>query len=389
MNNDPKSASAEELATKGNLLIVDDTPDNLRLLSAMLAEQGYEVRKAINGKMALIAVQADPPELILLDIMMPGMNGYQVCEKLKASKKTAEIPVIFLSALDDANDKVKAFAVGGVDYITKPFQFSEVLARVENHLTIIRLQKQLQEKNLLLEQLNGELERSNSDLEQFAYIVSHDLQAPLQGIVGSADMLSWKYENVLGADGDRYVNQIVDAAFRMKNLIQDLLAYSRVGKGSLDFQPNDCQEILEEVLSNLQADIDASGATISYEDMPDMPIAIGNKTQLIQLFQNTLSNAIKFRRPEVTPEIKILATLQSDRSWLFSISDNGIGIASQNLELIFEIFQRLHKSDDYPGTGIGMTICKKIVELHGGKIWVESKLDRGTTVFFTLPSELS
>ena len=386
MNKDPKSATAEYLATKGNLLIVDDTPDNLRLLSAMLVEQGYEVRKAINGKMALIAVQADPPELILLDIMMPGMNGYQVCEKLKASKKTAEIPVIFLSALDDANDKVKAFAVGGVDYITKPFQFSEVLARVENHLTIIRLQKQLQEKNLLLEQLNGELERSNSDLEQFAYIVSHDLQAPLQGIVGNADMLSWKYEKVLGADGDRYINQIVDAGFRMKNLIQDLLNYSRVGKGSLDFKPNDCQEILKEVLSNLQADIDASGATISYKDIP---IAIGNKTQLIQLFQNTLSNAIKFRRPEVNPEIKILATLQSDRYWLFSISDNGIGIASQNLELIFEIFQRLHKSENYPGTGIGMTICKKIVDLHGGKIWVESKLDRGTTVFFTLPSEHS
>lgn len=383
MNNEPKSA--KDSATKGNLLIVDDTPDNLRLLSAMLAEQGYEVRKAINGKMALIAVQADPPELILLDIMMPGMNGYQVCEKLKASKEMAEIPVIFLSALDDTNDKVKAFATGGVDYITKPFQFAEVLARVENHLTIRRLQKQLQDKNKLLEQLNAELERSNSDLEQFAYIASHDLQSPLQAIVGSADLLAWKYEKQLGADADRYINQIMNAGKRMSQLIQDLLAYSRVGTGSPNFQPNDCKTILEEVLSNLQADIDASGAVISYEDLP---IAIGNKTQLVQLLQNPLSNAIKFRRPEIPPQIKIAAKEQGDRYWLFSISDNGIGIPPENRDRIFDIFQRLHKEDGYPGTGIGMTICKKIVELHGGRIWVESKLGQGTTVFFTLPSEL-
>ncbi len=181
---------------QGHILIVDDTPDNLRLLSKTLTEQGYEVQCAINGKLALMAVTNEPPDLILLDIKMPEMDGYEVCERLKTQEETAEIPVIFLSALDDVFDKVKAFKVGCVDYITKPFQVEEVFARIENQLTIRRLQRQLQDKNFKLEQLNQELQRSNQELEEFAYVVSHDLQQPLQTITGFAEtVISLKIRN--------------------------------------------------------------------------------------------------------------------------------------------------------------------------------------------------
>lgn len=374
---------------KSEILVVDDTPENLRLLSLMLANVGYEVRLAINGKMALKVAFSHPPQLILLDIMMPDISGYEVCEKLKDSETTREIPVIFLSALDAVMDKVRAFQVGAADYITKPFQVEEVLARIDNQITIVCQQKKitnqndkLQEQNRQLQKLNEELRRSNVDLEQFAYTASHDLQSPLQAIIGNADLLSWKYESSLEKDAIHYIDEIVGASIRMKQLIQDLLAYSRVGTGNLELEPIDCQVILKEAMANLRERICSSGADISHDRLPTV---MGNKTQLIQVFQNLISNAIKFRRKEVCPKIQISAeALTETEEWLIGVRDNGIGIKPQNRDRIFEIFQRLHQSDEYPGTGIGMAICKKIVERHGGRIWVESQFGIGTTLYFTL-----
>jgi light-regulated signal transduction histidine kinase (bacteriophytochrome) len=361
-------------SVKADILIVDDTPDNLRVLSAMLTNRGYEVRKALNGQRAIASVQSEPPNLILLDIKMPEMDGYEVCKQLKSSPRTCEVPIIFISALDDALDKVKAFAAGGVDYVTKPFQEAEVLARIEHQLRIQRLQHQLVEQN-------KELLRSNRELEQFAYVVSHDLQQPLQSVTGFVKLLQLKYETMLDEMAQDYLNRIHETGSRMQRLIQDLLTYAQVDKQEQEFQRVDCNQVLNQVLENLQEAITTKSSTLTHDILP---VVQGNEIQLIQLFQNLISNGIKFVPNNVNPKIHISATQQRNY-WQIGIHDNGIGIKAENHEKIFEIFQRVHSAEKYSGTGIGLATCKKIVEQHKGQIWVTSQLGEGTTFYFTLP----
>lgn len=351
-----------------DILIVDDTPDNLRMLSSILIDRGCKVRKALSGKMALTVCETTLPDLILLDVMMPEMDGYETCRSLKANKRTSQIPVIFISALDNAMDKVKAFEVEGADYITKPFQVEEVVARMSHQLKIV--------------QLTEKLRSSNAELEQFASVVSHDLQSPLAGILGLADLLKREYFQVLDEDGQDSLQEIVAAGKRMSRLIQDLLAYSRISAKELELKVVDCNEIVEQARANLRSNITASGAKIVSEKLP---LVKGDSTQLMQLFQNLIGNAIKFRRPEVNPEISISAKAKEGQ-WLIAIRDNGIGIPPDKRDGIFEVFHRLHSSEEYPGNGIGLTTCKKIVERHGGQIWVESQLGEGTSFFVTIPS---
>jgi signal transduction histidine kinase len=398
----------------GYVLIVDDQPNNLRLLSTTLTEAGYRVRNAISGKMALMGIEKALPQLILLDIMMPQMDGYELCQHLKSDERTQHIPVIFLSALDNEWDKVKAFDVGGSDYITKPFHVKEVLSRVNNQLTIVYQQqqivaqnRQLQQQNQQLQQLNGELIRSNQNLEEFARIASHDLRSPLQTMKAFGQLFYQKYQGVLDDKGTHYMNRILQAGDRMEQLIQDLLNYSRVETQGEEFEPTDCNQVVESVLANLDSVIQQQDAVITCERLP---IVMADGIQLVQLFQNLISNALKFCAPEVAPEIKIAAELHQKRSslsdesailspntpeptenkeWVFRIQDNGIGMEAAYFERIFKVFQRLHTSEEYPGTGIGLSICQKIVEHHGGEIWVESSLGVGTTFYFTIPALLT
>lgn len=363
-----------EHTPKADILIVDDTPDNLRVLSAMLTTRGYEVRKALNGPRAIASVQSEPPDLILLDIKMPEMDGYTVCRNLKASASTSEVPIIFISALDDALDKVKAFSSGGVDYVTKPFQEAEVLARIEHQLRIQRLQHQLVEQN-------EELLRSNRELEQFAYIVSHDLQQPLQSITGFVKLLQLKCDSMLDDIAQDYLGRIYETGSRMQRIIQDLLSYAQLNREEQEVQIVDCNLVLKQVLDNLQNAISTKNAVITHDSLPTIQ---GSEIQLIQLFQNLISNGIKFVAPDRTPTIHISVTPHKNQ-WYVGIRDNGIGIKPEHLGRIFEIFQRIHSAQKYPGTGIGLATCKKIVERHQGQIWVESELGYGTTFYFTFP----
>lgn len=362
--------------SKREILVVDDTPDNLRLLSAILTQQNYEVRKALNSRRAIASVKADAPDLVLLDIKMPGMNGYEVCATLKADPVTQNIPIIFISALDDALDKVQAFSVGGVDYITKPFQEAEVLARIENQLYLCELQDQLKAQN-------QELARSNQELQQFAHIVSHDLQQPLQSMTGYTKIVALQYADQLDQRANEYLNNVLEAGDRMQRLIKDLLSYAQIRQEKENFAPVDLNGVLEQVTRNLDMALKESGTALRCPSLPTLP---GNETQLVQLFQNIVSNAIKFSLPKSSPEIVLSFSSSDNKFWLFEIRDNGIGISPNQLEQIFEPFQRLHFGQQYPGTGIGLATCKKIVENHHGEIWAHSQGNVGTTICFKLPA---
>ncbi|NQE37214.1 PAS domain S-box protein [Microcoleus asticus] len=625
------------------VLVVDDQPSNLRFLSKLLIAQGYQVYRAICGQLALNVAIAHCPDLILLDIRMPEMNGYEVCRRLKATAETEQIPVIFLSVLDDINDKLQAFRVGGADYIAKPFQVEEVLARIDKQVCLQKLQQQLKEQNSQLQQsqsllasilnssLDGmvaysairnsegnivdfqwllinpaaekfsgmpfneivgknllaeisqvrknglfdlyvsvvetgesvdkefyyeyqgdtsawlhivavklndglavtfrniterkraeialrdseerfraifeqaavgiaktalggqfmrvnpgfcqivryaesellqqnwqaithpddieadreyvrsllagkiktfslekrlickdeavrwanvtvsamrdvkgtpqylicaiedisqrklvqellqasldtqtryaqELTRSNAELEQFAYVASHDLQAPLNTIAGYAQLLENRCHNQLDAQGNKFLRNIVNSCGRMQALIDDLLEYSRVGRSEKPFDVIDCNLVFEDACANLQLAIRQNQASVTKGDLPRVR---GDSFQLLQLFQNLIGNAIKYRS-SAAPMVRVSACPEGD-SWVFSVQDNGIGIAEQYHRRIFQIFQRLHTQKQYSGTGIGLAICQRIVDRHGGRLWVESELNRGSTFYFSIP----
>ena len=234
-----------------------------------------------------------------------------------------------------------------------------------------------------IKRANAELERSNKELEQFAYVASHDLQEPLRVISGYTQLLQRRYREQLDGNAVEYIEFAVDGAKRMQNLINDLLTFSRVSLRAKAFTPVNLADVLRIASANLRTALDESHGVVESVPLPEVS---GDKTQLVQLFQNLIGNSLKFRREGIAPKIKIEAQKRGD-FWEFSISDNGIGIPPQYAEKIFVIFQRLHNRDMYPGTGIGLALCKKIVERHGGEIWLDQQIQEGACFRFTLVSK--
>jgi light-regulated signal transduction histidine kinase (bacteriophytochrome) len=233
-----------------------------------------------------------------------------------------------------------------------------------------------------LEKIMEDLRRSNTELEQFAYVVSHDLQEPLRMVASFTQLLQKRYQDKLDDEANEFINFAVDGATRMQGLINDLLTFSRIGTKGVSFNPTDMNVILENVLANIQQSTIEAEAEIT---MDPLPVIIADGLQMTQILQNLISNAIKFRGKS-SISIHVSGENQPDK-WVFSVRDNGIGIDPKHFEKIFVIFQRLHNRDEYEGTGIGLAVCKRIIHRHGGKIWVESELGKGSTFYFSIPKK--
>jgi light-regulated signal transduction histidine kinase (bacteriophytochrome) len=248
--------------------------------------------------------------------------------------------------------------------------------------SIVRDVTQRKQAEMEREEAIEALKRSNEDLKQFAYVASHDLQEPLRMVASYTQLLAERYEDQLDEKAHKFIHYAVDGAARMQTLIRDLLAFSRVETRAQGFKPVDSHIVLGAAIANLKTMIDKTAALVT---TGDLPIVQADESQLTQIFQNLISNGIKFGKPTTTPRIHVSAEHAEDH-WRFSIKDNGIGIDSKYRERVFVIFQRLHTRHEYPGTGIGLAMCKRIVHRHGGRIWFESSPGEGTTFYFTLPS---
>jgi two-component system, sensor histidine kinase and response regulator len=358
-----------------NILLVDDTPANLQLLSGMLRQQGYKLRPAPNGKLALRAARTLPPDLILLDIRMPEMDGYEVCERLKADPALKEIPVIFLSALSETTDKVKAFAAGGVDYVTKPFQLDEVLARVETHLAIQRQKRQLQESY-------ESLRRLEALRDSLIHMVVHDLRSPLMVVRDFLALLEKSETQNLSSNGSRFVLQARRAVDELVEMVSSILDVSRMEAGELKPNRSRCQLdlLVREVAGGFDLSGDATGIVL---EMPEQPVEVfADPNLLSRAMRNLLGNALRYASG---PNSVRAAVSSSGGEARIEIIDNGPGIPLEYHEKIFEKFGQVEDNRPATGTGLGLTFCKFAIELQGGRIGVQSEAGKGSTFWFTLP----
>ena len=283
---------------------------------------------------------------------------------------------LLIRRLDRLREYARRIAAGDFSVkasVTNPSEFAEL----ESSLNLMGDQVKARQESL--QKAVGDLTRSNHELEQFAYVASHDLQEPLRVITGFVQLIERRYRGRLDRDADHYIDFITDAVSRQQQLIRDLLAFSRLGRQELSLAPTDANRALQAATQNILQMIQEAGAKVTHDELPAV---LADESQLVQLFQNLVSNGIKFRGPE-NPFVHISAQ-REDSKWIFSVHDNGIGIDAQYWDQIFVMFKRLHTRKDYPGTGIGLAICKKIVERHGGRIWVDSSPGYGTTFYFTL-----
>lgn len=367
------------------VLIVDDTEENLDILVETLADD-YEVSAAIDGETALESVEEEMPDIILLDIMMPGMDGYEVCRRIKANKKTKDIPVIFLTAVTDIYSKAKGFELGAVDYITKPFEILEVRARVRTHLSLELTKYELSEKNESLQQKTLELQAAVDELQAFSYTVSHDLKSPLRAIKAYGNIILEEHNETLDDDTNEMLHNVDNICSNMITMIEKLLEYSRMTHLSITKKEVNISEMFTSVFEECRSI--CPERFIKFEFETGMPTVLADAVLLRQAIYNIISNAIKFTGNK--DEALIIAGCKRGMGeYIFYVKDNGIGINMEFSKKLFGIFQRLHSSDEFEGNGIGLATVRKIIQRHGGKVWIEGKVNEGTVVYLTLPVKLN
>lgn len=395
-----------EASIEPSVLLVDDSADNLEMMQRMLRRLNIDLVLASSGREALAITEHREFAVILMDVQMPVLSGLETAEILRKNTPEHHNPIIFVTA-HSADDSLirNAYTLGAVDFISKPINFNILRAKVSFFVDFFRnnkmvqlqaqqlLEKERKERKLVeerktleehgsaLARLVKELQQANEALDSFASIVSHDLQEPLRGVVALSQLLEQRVGKQIPLQEKELLSTVVSEGQRMQQMIRDLLTLARVGTDdSMDVSVSS-EEGIKTTLCNLQQSISEADATISYDELPDV---LCHPAHIVQLLQNLIGNAIKFRSDHA-PHIHISA-VQEGSFWHFQVQDNGIGIPVKFAERIFVPFRRLHSRNRYPGTGIGLAICQKIVEKRGGKIWVESEPGKGSTFHFLLPA---
>jgi signal transduction histidine kinase len=412
------AASPGPEAAPINILIVDDEPKNLTVLESVLTDPSYRIVRAESADEALLALIDREFALLILDIQMPGMTGFELAQMIKTRKKTAHVPIIFLTAYynEDAH-MLEGYDTGAVDYLHKPVNPAVLRSKVsvfadlyrKNRECVVansvlsneverrrRIEEELRELNQTLEERVAErtqelrqqaarLRRANEALEEFAYAASHDLQEPLRNVAIYAELFTKRYGASLNEEACRFLEVINEGAQRMAQLISGLLEYARADHLDEANPISDGEEVFEQVIQNLNRSVQESRAVITHERLPSVPI---KAVHLEQLLQNLVGNALKYTKDGELPRVHVSAT-QHEGQWRFSITDNGVGIETQYQAKVFGLFKRLHgPRGEYAGAGMGLAICQRIVERYGGRIWVDSEVNRGATFHFTIPDSV-
>jgi two-component system sensor histidine kinase/response regulator len=361
-------------AAKETILIVDDTPENLQVLGDLL-RTSYLVRVAISGERALEVIQTPPlPDMILLDVMMPGLNGYECLKRLKEIPHVRDVPVVFVTALDSGDDERLGLEIGAADYITKPISPAIVLARVRNLLDTKRARDWLKEQNKMLE----------AELNRLLEILAHHLQEPVRRQVTFTQLLQRSLPRPINEMAALSMNQIVEGATRQRAMLNDVLLYLTATQQPPPTRTFSSESAFNKACRQLRHDIKTSNAEVSCGNLPAVWMS---GDQLISVFHALLANAIRYVKPEIRPQVHVSAEVGADSMAVFVVSDNGVGILPEFREKVFTVFERLHNDPSLPGTGIGLSLVKKMVDLSHGKVWIEGNPDGGTRVCFSVPTK--
>ena len=436
---------------KTEILIAEDSPTQAEDLRYTLEKNGYNVRSARNGKEALELLNRSLPTIVVTDIMMPKMDGFQLCRVMKKDERFREIPVILLTALSEPQDVLKGLESGADNFITKPYDENYLLMRIHHVLvntairreskvrtgieiyfkekkyfitsepqqildlllstyeTAVMKNHELQAAREELEILNGrllaevaerrlreeevkklnrdlrhralQLEEANKDLESFSYSVSHDLKAPLRAMDGFSKILIDEHSDTLRGDSKHLLTLIRENARKMARLIDDILAFSRAGRKEIALTLIDTETMVREVIEEIG--LSFANRTVRF-DVKKLPSAMGDAASIRQVLVNLLSNAVKFTRPRESAFIEVGGEETADEI-VYHVRDNGVGFTPEYADKLFGVFQRLHSTSEFEGTGIGLAIVKRVVGKLGGRVWAEGRPNEGATFYFTLP----
>jgi hypothetical protein len=364
---------------QAKILIVDDEAAQMKALCNTLQDHGYETTGFVSAQAALKAMEETAFDLLLTDLMMPEMDGISLLQA--ARQKDPNLVGIIMTGEGTITTAVEAMKSGALDYILKPFKLKAILPVLERALAVRRLRLENAMLERRVRERTAELESANKELEAFSYSVSHDLRAPLRHIDGFAGLLAKSTASTFSETDKRYLNLIASSVSQMSRLIDDLLDFSRMGRAEMLRTQVNLQDLVEKIIQELQPETE--GRNIVWKK-GSLPLVQADPSLLRQVFSNLLSNAIKYTRPRSPAEIEIGGRIEAEEAVVY-IRDNGVGFDMQYADKLFGVFQRLHRKEDFEGTGIGLANVRRIIARHGGRTWAEAKLDNGATFYFSLP----